>query len=333
MSNKGIREKKRNQKRQRKARRKKILSTTTLGGLALVAALHFGFDNKDDFKISRPAELRQASGEINKLLEEVDKPTNTKVHVATQIGFNDTQVEDKLKVNDDKYSEKLEEYLLCVKTQYAYQYPNDFSKTEKFIKDGEYVASYGTENGFTKVKIDDAYYYVNKYGLSKLTNDRAIKVINGLTYVSEAYKLPADFNPGVDKTAKRAFETMRQDLQRNGMDLKIASDYRGYDLEAKMYEIDEVDSMPAGASEHQLGSAFDFFTEGDKYNDKFEKSAEYQWLVDNAYKYGFIERYPQGKESKTGHKKAPWHFRFVGVDNAREIYENNLTLEDYLKIN
>ena len=333
MSNKGIREKKRIKQRERKARTKKILTRTTVAAIALAGLLHFGFNEEDDFTIARPSEYRQASGEINNLLEEVEEENNGNIHVATQIGFADTDIEEKYQVSDDKYQDSLQEYLYCVKTQYAYQYPNDFSKTEKFIKEGTYVPSYGTENGFTKVKIDDAYYYVNKYGLSKLTSDNQIKVINGLTYVSDDYKLPRDFDPGVDKTARRAFETLRQDMQREGMDLKIASDYRGYDLEEKMYAAGEIDSSAPGTNEHQLGSAFDFFTEGNKYNEKFEKTSEYQWLIENAYKYGFIERYPKGKEDKTNHIAEPWHFRFVGVENAKEIYENNLTLEDYLKIN
>lgn len=220
----------------------------------------------------------------------------------------------------------------CLQTQYAYQFPNDYSKTDKFIKEGQYLGFYGCENGFAKVKIDDSYYYVNKFGLAKTDEGEEIKVVNGLAYVSEAYPLPANFDPGVDRTARRAFETMRQDMARLGLELKIASDYRGYELEGKMFEANEEDSQAAGTSEHQLGTAFDFFTEGTKYNDKFEATAEYKWLAENAYKYGFIERYPKGKENKTNHKAQAWHFRFVGVENAKEIYDNNLTLEEFLKI-
>lgn len=334
MSNKGIREKKRNKAAKRKARNKKILRTTGLSLVLAAGIFHFGFNkDTDDFRIERPSEYREASGSIDTFEEAEETPTNDKIHVATQIGFIDAEVDEKLAIADDKYSDELMEYVLCVQTQYAYQYPNDYSKTEKFIEAGSFVPYYGTENGFSKVKIDDTYYYVNKYGLSKLDNDKEIKVINGLAYVSEDYPLPADFDPGVDKTARRAFETMRQDMERYGMSIKIASDYRGYELEKKMYEVDEADSSYPGTSEHQLGQAFDFFTEGSKYNDKFEKTAEYKWLAENSYKYGFIERYPKGKEHKTGQDARPWHFRFVGVENAKEIYENDLTLEDYLKIN
>ena len=334
MSNKGIREKKRIKAAKRKARNKKIVRTSILS-LGLAAAIfHFGFNNDtDDFTIERPSEYRVASGSLGTIEENDESPTNDKVHVATQIGFTDAVVDEKLAVENDKYSNELMEYVLCVQTQYAYQYPNDYSKTEKFIEAGSYVPYFGTENGFSKVKIDDTYYYVNKYGLSKLDSDHEIKVINGLAYVSEEYPLPADFDPGVDKTARRAFETMRQDMERFGLSIKIASDYRGYELEEKMYEVGEIDSSYPGTSEHQLGQAFDFFTEGTKYNDKFEKTSEYKWLSENSYKYGFIERYPKGKEHKTGHEASSWHFRFVGVENAKEIYENDLSLEEFLKIN
>lgn len=334
MSNKGIREKKRKQARKRKARNKKIFTTAGLS-LVLVGSLyHFGFTGNDnEFEIARPSEIRQAAGNFEKLEEETVEEVNNKVHVATDVGFKEADIDKSKALEDDKYSEDLKGYVICAQTQYAYQFPNDYSKTEKYIEKGTYVPYFGTENGFSKVKIDDTYYYVNKFGLAKLDEDKQIKVVNGLAYVSENYPLPEDFDPGVDKTARRAFETMRQDMQRENLDVKISSDYRGYDLEKKMYDVSEPDSSAPGTNEHQLGSAFDFFTEGSKYNDKFEKTASYQWLAENAYKYGFIERYPKGKENKTGHKAEAWHFRFVGVENAKNIYENDLTLEEYLKIN
>ena len=334
MSNKGIREKKRKQERKRKARNRKIFRGSALSIAAVIAVFHFGIKgNDDDFQITRPAEYRQASGNFSELEEETKEDKNDKIHVATDKGFSQVSVDKKHALEDDKYQDTLVSYVLCQQTQYAYQYPNDYSKTEKYIKKGSYVPYYGTENGFSKVKIDDTYYYVNKFGLSKLDSDKQIKVVNGITYVNESNPLPADFDPGVDKTAKRSFETMKQDMSRQGLNIKIASDYRGYELEEKMHEANEPDSSQAGTNEHQTGQAFDFFTEGSKYNEKFEKSAEYQWLSKNAYKYGFIERYPKEKEDKTGHKAAAWHFRFVGVENAKNIYENDLTLEEYLKLN
>ena len=333
MSNKGIREKKRKKERKRKAKNKKIFRGSALTIVAAASIFNFGIkDNNDDFKITRPSEYRQAAGNFSELEKETKEETNDKIHVATKAGFDSANIDKSHAIKDDKYQDKLISYVLCAQTQYAYQYPNDFSKTEKYITKGSYIPYYGTENGFSKIKIDDDYYYVNKFGLKKLDDDKQIKIVNGLCYVSKDYPLPADFNPGVDRTARRSFETMRQDMARDGLDIKIASDYRGYDLEKRMHDANEVDRSIPGENEHQTGQAFDFFTEGSKYNDKFEKTAQYEWLSKNAYKYGFIERYPKGKEDKTGHEAQSWHFRFVGVENAKEIYENDLTLEEYLKL-
>lgn len=82
-----------------------------------------------------------------------------------------------------------------------------------------------------------------------------------------------------------------------------------------------------GTSEHQLGIAVDINA------DKTQSSNEdvYQWLVNNAYKYGFILRYPQGKEDITGTDYEPWHYRYVGVGVAEEIFNTQICFEEYLR--
>ena len=62
---------------------------------------------------------------------------------------------------------------------------------------------------------------------------------------------------------------------------------------------------------------------------QLDNDPEIIWLIKNAYKYGFILRYPLGKENITGYNYEPWHYRFVGIDLAQELYEKNLTLEEY----
>lgn len=86
---------------------------------------------------------------------------------------------------------------------------------------------------------------------------------------------------------------------------------------------------PVGASEHQLGLAIDFaaLISCNKIRDLNE--IEYAWLINNSYKYGFILRYPKGKELITGYSYEPWHFRYVGKYLSKYIHENELTLEEY----
>ena len=61
----------------------------------------------------------------------------------------------------------------------------------------------------------------------------------------------------------------------------------------------------------------------------FENTKEFTWIKNNAHKYGFILRYPKDKEYITGYNYEPWHYRYVGIDAAKVIYENNLTFEEY----
>ena len=63
--------------------------------------------------------------------------------------------------------------------------------------------------------------------------------------------------------------------------------------------------------------------------DDFEETKEYKWLIKNAYKYGFILRYPKGKEDITGYNYESWHYRYVGIEAAKIIYEENITFDEY----
>lgn len=78
-----------------------------------------------------------------------------------------------------------------------------------------------------------------------------------------------------------------------------------------------------GTSEHELGLAVDI-------NDEYGDDAFYSWIAEHAHEYGFILRYPADKIAITGIEYEPWHFRYVGADAAKTIYQHNLTLEEYL---
>lgn len=93
-------------------------------------------------------------------------------------------------------------------------------------------------------------------------------------------------------------------------------------------------SAEPGKSEHQTGLCVDFITEdmNGRLTTVFENKVAFEWLSENAYKFGFILRYPKGKEDITGYTYEPWHYRFVGREAATEIHFDNLTLEEYLGV-
>lgn len=108
---------------------------------------------------------------------------------------------------------------------------------------------------------------------------------------------------------------------------QINSAYRSGKLQQQLYEEYGDDfALPAGHSEHQTGLSLDIGSTRGKMN----QSKEGRWLAKNAYKYGFIIRYPKGKEVVTGISFEPWHIRYVGLPHSHKMYEEDWALEEYI---
>ena len=137
------------------------------------------------------------------------------------------------------------------------------------------------------------------------------------------------------KIALDAYKKMSREAEKEGYHVVINSAYRSYkdqvelsELYLKTYGQSYVDKFVAkpGYSEHQTGLAFDI---GSENNNVFANSKEYQWMLDNAYKYGFILRFTKSFENLTGFRSEPWHYRYVGVKIAKYIHENDMSFEEY----
>ncbi len=168
--------------------------------------------------------------------------------------------------------------------------------------------------------------------------------VDGILIASKRYPLPSTFAPGEFAEAREAFEALAAEAKLSDYELVAFSTYRSFDYQQQLYDryvsndgVDAADRYSArpGYSEHQTGLAFDIgelHFEQHFARESFGETPAGQWLAANAHKYGFIMRYPNGKEKITGYMFEPWHFRYVGVDHATKIYEANTTLEEYLGI-
>lgn len=162
--------------------------------------------------------------------------------------------------------------------------------------------------------------------------------INGILVVNKTYSLPSDYNPGgLTQECSTQFELLRQGAAADGINIYLSSGFRSYDYQSQLYNgyvgyygQDTADTFSArpGHSEHQTGLAIDC----NIINDSFIGTPEAVWLAEHCYVYGFIIRYPQGKEDITGYKYEPWHIRYVGTEVAEHLYNSGLTLEEYLGI-
>lgn len=156
------------------------------------------------------------------------------------------------------------------------------------------------------VEISNKYYYGSNHKIRKIVYDAFIDMWN------------AAYNENIYFIINSSYRTFEQ--QQNT-----------YDFYKDNYGTTYADSIAArpGYSEHQTGLALDIFSKNYASADSFKNSTDYAWLQNNAYKYGFIERYPEGKENITGFNAEAWHWRYVGVEVATYIYENNITFDEY----
>ncbi len=194
----------------------------------------------------------------------------------------------------------------------------------------------GTPSSFNGKKTSKGYTIVVKGGIT---------YIDGIMIANKTYSLPKSYSPGgLTGATKKAANEMIAAAKKDGVSLYVASGFRSFTTQnnlwqnrAKKYGKAFADSGTArgGYSEHQTGLAFDMCGSGSGcISSEYHNSKGAKWMAANAYKYGLILRYPNGKAGITGYKYESWHFRYVGKDLAKKLYNggNWITLEEHFGI-
>ncbi len=196
----------------------------------------------------------------------------------------------------------------------------------------------------------------DKKGLAVITNASSLYVL-----VNKKRNLPSDYAPDdlvvpnvpfsfsgdspkkqMRKEAAKALEKLFEAAEDDGIELKAVSGYRSYSTQKSIFESnakrkgEEVanrTSARPGQSEHQTGLAMDVSSASVSYGleESFGDTKEGEWLAKNASAYGFIIRYPKGKERITGYSYEPWHVRYVGEQIAKDVANKKVTLEQYFE--
>lgn len=187
-------------------------------------------------------------------------------------------------------------------------------------------------------------YYQNTKIATNLYTPKVL--VNKYHYLKENY-IPKNLvelyegysNPGMFlvEEAALSYHKMASDMEKENLTIRVISSYRSFNYQQKLYEkYEKIDgkkgadrySARPGFSEHQTGLVIDVDNEDLPY-EQFGKTKEFKWLKENAYKYGFILRYPEGKELITGYTYEAWHYRYVGKDIATYIQKHNITFDEY----
>lgn len=196
---------------------------------------------------------------------------------------------------------------------------------------------YGFYKFINKANYDkDIFILVNKY--TRLGSDY---VPNDLEKIDDAYFINGNKNVRLmRKEAKEAFERLSLASIESGYPVYGQSAYRDYNRQEEIYNLEvknygvswaDKDVARPGHSEHQTGLSIDVSSNKSGNMLQFDKTSSFDWMMNNAYKYGFILRYPKGLESIHGFIYESWHFRYVGVRVASDLHNkySNLTYDEY----
>ncbi len=288
-------------------------------------------DNLDNYRKVKYVNHKDLIENINKALKKGYKPND--INIIFAHGDNNS-VKRFLKREKVKY---LEEFFTI-----------DYAKLDNYDRYLKYADDTGEDEETTVLFINldmDKEDYKDAIEVKKFSLDM---LINKHRYLGENFEpndlmnIPSEYasedNLKSSRLAFNAFRVMSDAASKEGYNIVINSAYRSYDDQVdlsneylKWYGQNYVDKYVAkpGYSEHQTGLSYDI---GSRTVNVFANSKEYQWMKDNAYKYGFIERFTKRWETITGFRAEPWHYRYVGKDIAKYIHDNNISFEEYYMI-
>lgn len=170
-------------------------------------------------------------------------------------------------------------------------------------------------------------------------DDDGVTTVGGVVIANKAIKLPPEYGTWLTdgEVSDETYNALLEMNSQSAHQYSIISAYRSYNSQERIFngwvnmygfEYASTISSQAGHSEHQTGLTMDLDSLEESYGD----TAAGIWLAQNCYKYGFIIRYPKGKENITGYSYEPWHVRYLGKSTAKLVYSSGLTLEEFLNV-
>lgn len=333
----------------------KQISTFTNLGYSKVASKEIIFSGNKEYVLSVGENLTlNAAFESNdyneKYLTNYTKITYQKqkniiknINTLLEKGYSNNDVSIILAHGDDK---EVTEFAKRERIKYLeefYQY--SYAKLGNYDRYIAYTDETGEDEKTTVIHVNlnmDKEKYVDVEEVTEFSYDM---LINKYRFMGEDFEsddliaISKDYTGGEEYKANRvatnALIQMFEAAKIDGLEMKVNSAYRSYNDQVeitefyrKWYGDNYVNNYVAkpGFSEHQTGLAFDI---GSTSESVFANSKEYKWMQENAYKYGFIMRFYKKGEIITGFKSEPWHYRYVGKEIAKYIYEHNITFEEY----
>ncbi|MDR0852823.1 MAG: M15 family metallopeptidase [Clostridiales Family XIII bacterium] len=287
---------------------------------------------KDYFDISYSHAIKDFEKNVNLLLKK-GYSGKTASHIVNNLSKEDTDY-----ILEAKYDDGIADI-----------FNTGFSANDKFLRYINFRAAHpelSTKNIVTYVNIGlDQANYTDAATIEAPAD--LLVLVNKHNKIPDNYEpddlviLPVDISAGeqmLRKDAAKHFEKMAKAiLEEKELIIKADSSYRDRNRQGTIYnqyvtshgqEAADIYAVMAGFSEHQTGLGVDI---ANKFNDDITpEMPQYDWLRKNAYKYGFVYRYPDDKQDITGFNPEPWHYRYVGEKTAKKVHDSKLTLDEYI---
>lgn len=274
------------------------------------------------------------------------KQKHTVEYKLSKIGYDNKDVKTILEHTDETELETIlkREYHQSISTLLAQKY-FIFDELERYISYIDNNKKETISNVISIVNTNSDYdFYTNT---EKADTSKDYTLLVNKHYVLDKDYAPTDIVPcsvmyayddnQLREEAYNAFKLLFNAAKAEGHTIIIASSYKSYEWQENFYNnyklkhgLKNADNsaIRPGHSEYQTGLAIDVASFNNP-SAKFEETEEFTWMINNAHKYGFILRYPKGKENITGFDYDPYHYRYVGIDIATEIHEKNITFDEY----
>ena len=273
--------------------------------------------------------------------------TSTKYKLE-KVGYNENEISTLIKKDQktvNKALKKYDENLIPLTNQKYFLWKNYDTYKEYINKKSSQTNNIDYNEIVTKVNVNRNYDFYTHTKETKMDKNSAI-LVNKYHSLPDKYApndlvdVSSQYGYGQNKIRKEvleAFKTMFESAKNDKITLIINSGYRDYNYQKSLYDeyknnkgeqyADGYAARP-NFSEHQSGLALDIITYGAS-GTTFENTDAFKWLTNNADKYGFILRYPKGKEDITGYSYESWHWRYIGKDLATKVKNSNLTFDEY----
>ena len=312
--------------KKKRLRIKKKVKNLFVVFIVLLVAIIFGIRKYNEYKYKQTNEYKLTV--VGYTLEE-SKLLVSKLNDSNEKYFVDNE-------KNDYIIELVNEKYFLEKNLYDYlEYKKDNKKK-----------SYSDIVAIVNVKANKDWYDKDTVKPTDMDKGNLI-LVNKFNYLSEDF-VPSDLTSislsyaydgqKAIKEVVEAYHDMASNAKEAGIQLLVNSSYRDYSKQESVYKdfyysngISYADKYAAraGYSEHQTGLCLDIFTSGESNTENFDETDAFKWLSKNAHKYGFILRYPENKEYLTGYEYESWHYRYLGKDIAKKVYESGLTYDEY----